>query len=310
MVHANICTSEKIDKLSAEAERLYIRLLTHVDDLGNISADPELIRKACFPRKKRWNNWSIQVWLDKIVEVGLAMYYEDDGVKYLHYDRFEDFQTLNYKNARYPRHPDDGGGHQPMSGVVIDDDRGGHEGMTGEVIGDECGGQVPEPALVSTDTNPKFLSKKEVRGSKPSPPVSNQTDHRVSSGSPSSAQQVPPHASPPPAPVGSKKLRDWDEDIDGTPAAAIRRAIIYHLDHNLRDFHRKPMSISYVRNRYLEMMEDVPEGWEPPKPKIHIQYDPHCPKCRGMGGFMPRGRGIGRVWQPCDCGEEVSHAAA
>jgi hypothetical protein len=310
MLHANISTSEKIDKLSATAECLYTRLLPHLDDYGNFPADPELIRKTCFPLKKRWNNWSIKGWLDKIVKVGLASYYESDGVKYLHYDRFEDFQKLNYRNARYPRHPDDRGGHQPMSGVVIDDDRGGHEGMTGEVIGDEGGGQAQEPALSSTDANSKFLSKKEVSGSKPCTPVSNQREGPVPSGSSCSTQQNSLPASPLSAPVASKKLRDWDEDIDGTPAAAIRRAIIYHLDHNPRDYHRSKLSFGYTRKFFQVMIDEVPENWEPPKPKSHIQYDPRCPKCSGNGGFMRRGHAVGRVWRACDCGREVSIAAA
>jgi len=53
-----------------------------------------------------------------------------------------------------------------------------------------------------------------------------------------------------------------------------------------------------------------PEGWEPPKPKTQIQHDPACPKCKGKGGSMQKGQGVGRVWQNCDCGREVSVAAA
>jgi len=312
MLHGNICASEKIDKLNAEAERLYTRLLTQLDDYGNYPADAELIRRACFPLKKRWNNWSIQAWLDKIIAVGLANLYEVDGVKYLHFYRFENFQKLNHHNASYPRRPDDRGGHQTMSGVVIGDDRGGHEGMTGVVIGDEGGGQAAEPALSSTDANSKLLGKKEVSGSESSPPVSNQKDHPVASGSSCSAQQVSPPALNQSAPVGSKKLREWDEDIDGTPATAIRRAIVYHQHHNPRDYHRERMSVAYVRKRYRAMIEDVPENWEPPKPKTSIQFDPRCPKCKGKGGFMQKvgGERIGRIWQNCDCGMEVSVAAA
>lgn len=129
MLHGNICTSEKIDKLSAEEERLYTRLLTQLDDFGNHPADPEMIRRACFPLKKRWNNWSVQGWLNKIVAVGLASYYETEDHRYIHFERFGDFQTLKYQNAWYPRPSDDRGGHPPMSGMVIDDDRGGHQGI-------------------------------------------------------------------------------------------------------------------------------------------------------------------------------------
>jgi hypothetical protein len=193
-----------------------------------------------------------------------------------------------------------------MTGGIIDDDGGGHEGMTGVVMGDEGGGQVTEPALISTDTNSKFLSKKEVSRSKPSPPVSKQKRSRVPSRSIPSGHPVPP------APPTSKPLREWDEDIADTPAALIRRAIIYHYDHNPRDYHRTRLSVSYVRNKYHDMIDDVPEGWEIPQPKTRTQYNRACRKCGGLGGWTCKvaGRKIGRAWQVCDCGSEVSVAAA
>ena len=135
MLHDRICESEKIDKLSAEEERLYTRLLTHLDDYGNYLADPQSIRTACFPRKKKWNNRTIQFWLDRIVAVGLVAYYEVQGQRFVHFERFEDFQTLKHLNARYPRQPDDRGG-----------------------MGDEGGGQVTEPALISTSLTTSVVS--------------------------------------------------------------------------------------------------------------------------------------------------------
>ena len=222
------------------------------------------------------------------------------------FERFEDFQTLKHFNARYPKQPDDRGGHPSMTGGIIDDDGGGHEGMTGVVMGDEGGGQVTEPALISTDTNLKSLSKKEVSRSKPCPPVSKQERSPVPSPRTLSGQPVPP------VPATSKSLREWDEDIDGTPAALIRRAIIYHYDHNPRDYHRSLMSVSHVRRKYQVMIDEVPENWEVPKHKARIQYDPDCPECGGRGGWTCKaaGRKIGRNWQVCNCGKEVSVAAA
>lgn len=294
LLHENICTSDKIDLLSAEEERLYVRLLTHLDDYGNFPADPKMIRTTCFPLKKKWNNPTIKFWLDRIVKVELASYYEVEGQKYVHFTRFENFQTLKYRNARYPLHPDGRGGHTSMMGGVIGDDGGGHGGMTEGVIGDEGGGQAAKPSPLQPDTNSKSLrSKKEARRSKPSPPVSKQ-------------EQAPaPSANP------AISVREWAEDLDGTPAALIRRAIIYHLDHNPRDYHRSRISVAYVRKQFRAMIDDVPENWEPPKPKIRTQYDSACPKCRGTGGWTCKvSGGIGRTWQNCDCATEVSIAAA
>jgi hypothetical protein len=306
MLHDRICVSEKIDKLSAKEERLYTRLLTHLDDYGNYPADPKTVRMACFPLKKRWTNHTVKVWLDRIVDVGLASYYEEQGERFVHFEQFNDFQKLKHFNARYPRHLDDRGGHPSMTGGGIADDRGCHEGLTGAVMGDEGGGQVTEPPSIPLDTNLKFLSKKEESRSKPSSPVSKQQRSPTSSGGIPSGQPVPPALS------ASKSLREWDQDIAGTPAALIRRAIIYHYDHNPRDYHRKNMSVPHVRRKYQEMIDEVPENWEIPQPKTRIRYDLDCPKCGGSGGWMCRaaGRKIGLTWQVCDCGKEVCVAAA
>jgi hypothetical protein len=72
------------------------------------------------------------------------------------------------------------------------------------------------------------------------------------------------------------------------------------------------MSVAHVHRKYQEMIDEVPEHWSIPQPKTRIQYDPDCPKCGGSGGWMSKavGRKIGRTWQVCDCGKEVSVAAA
>ena len=41
--------SLKFDGLSAEAERLFARLLMKADDYGRYHADPRLVRAGCFP---------------------------------------------------------------------------------------------------------------------------------------------------------------------------------------------------------------------------------------------------------------------
>jgi hypothetical protein len=193
-----------------------------------------------------------------------------------------------------------------MTGGAIDDDRGGHEGVTGVVMGDEGGGQAAEPTSIPSDANLKSLSKKEVSRSKPSTPVSKQERSPVPSARIPSGQPVPPVLET------SKSLRDWDQDIDGTPAALIRRAIIYHYDHNPRDYHRNLMSVAHVRRKYQVMIDEVPENWEIPQPKTVKRPDPNCQSCKGTGGRMCKeaGRKIGRTWQVCDCGKKVSVAAA
>lgn len=44
-----ILTSEKVDKLCPQAEILYRRLMSVVDDWGRYYANPALVRAACYP---------------------------------------------------------------------------------------------------------------------------------------------------------------------------------------------------------------------------------------------------------------------
>jgi hypothetical protein len=108
MLHENITTSDKFSRVSFEAECLYNRLLTQTDDYGNVRGSIGYIKDVCFPKNKPNKKIDYQMvgkWLSECLQVGLLCGYQVDGIEYLHFNRFEDFQTLRkdrIKNSSIP----------------------------------------------------------------------------------------------------------------------------------------------------------------------------------------------------------------
>lgn len=99
----SICTSETIDKLSAEEERFFYRLLVQCDDFGRLDARPQILRAKCFPLKTdSLTNEDILRWLKTLVEVGLIQLYEVDGRPYLQVVTWQKHQRVRAKESKYP----------------------------------------------------------------------------------------------------------------------------------------------------------------------------------------------------------------
>lgn len=74
-VHPDICTDEVMAEVSAEAERLFVRLWTHLDDDGRCVDNPKLLKAALFPLADEVTPESIALWLTELVEKGLLARY-------------------------------------------------------------------------------------------------------------------------------------------------------------------------------------------------------------------------------------------
>src|SRR5258708_3653539 len=93
MVYENMCDSVKFSKVSAEAERLWTRMLTKTDDNGNLNADPALVRGHCLP-KFDVTLAQVSGWLLELENVGLITCYEAKDERFLHFTGFEVYQKL------------------------------------------------------------------------------------------------------------------------------------------------------------------------------------------------------------------------
>ena len=104
MLRENCLESKKLALATHAACNLWFRLLVKVDDYGNFLDDPAVIKTACFLWRPGMKNSYVKELLDELQTVGLLSRYEVNDGRFIHLERFEDFQELRYeKVARFPR---------------------------------------------------------------------------------------------------------------------------------------------------------------------------------------------------------------
>ena len=123
-----ILSSKKVNSLSWAAEVFYRRIHSVVDDFGRYSADPALLRAACYPRRlDDVSDQDVDKWLADCADKGLVRVYEVDGEWYLQVVKFN--QRLRSAESKCPPPPSANGGSPPQSaaqcGLDGDVDEGG-----------------------------------------------------------------------------------------------------------------------------------------------------------------------------------------
>lgn len=81
-VHFAICEDETLATITAEAERTFVRLWTHLDDEGRCLDNPRLIRAAIYPLHDV-SDADVDDDLAELASAGLVIRYEVDGKHYL-----------------------------------------------------------------------------------------------------------------------------------------------------------------------------------------------------------------------------------
>lgn len=105
-IKESVCTSKTLAKLSAEAERLFFRILVNCDDYGRMEADIDILISKCFPRSYRdIDIEQMQSWLIELQQEILFVY-ENNGNKYLQIITWEKHNKPRAANSKYPD-PDD-----------------------------------------------------------------------------------------------------------------------------------------------------------------------------------------------------------
>jgi hypothetical protein len=89
-LRAGYIDSKRINKLSAEGERMFCRLLVHVDDFGRCEADADLLRGKLFARQlDKITAEHVGKWLDELSANELLQLYQVDGQRYLQMSTWE-----------------------------------------------------------------------------------------------------------------------------------------------------------------------------------------------------------------------------
>lgn len=101
IIKESVCTSDTIDGLSADEERLFYRLIVNCDDFGLMDARPQIILGKCFPLKIGiFTIKQIEKWLKGLINAGLVFTYNNN--KNLKIATWEHHQQIRAKRAKYP----------------------------------------------------------------------------------------------------------------------------------------------------------------------------------------------------------------
>jgi hypothetical protein len=92
--------SERVNKLTAEGERFFTRLIMKADDYGRYVADPRLLRGYLFPLFDGLKESHIIGWLNECTQADLIHCYIVNGKHYVEIKNYD--QKLTIRRSKYP----------------------------------------------------------------------------------------------------------------------------------------------------------------------------------------------------------------
>ena len=106
IIKESIHGSEKVNRMSDFQFRLWVNLITYVDDYGRGDARPAIIKGTCFPLRERLTNKDISAALKALADIGCVSLYELDGRPYLCLPNWGSHQNIRNKKSKFPAPPD------------------------------------------------------------------------------------------------------------------------------------------------------------------------------------------------------------
>ena len=141
----SIRTSRSVNALSDFDFRVWAYLITYVDDYGRGSADAELLKGLCFPRRKGITEQQIAKALSNLAMSGMVTLYIVDEEPYLAFPNWEKHQQVRSKISKFPA---------PEDGMIANDIR------CNQMISDDC--KCPRNPIQS-ESNPNPNTNTEAR---------------------------------------------------------------------------------------------------------------------------------------------------
>ena len=106
IIKESIHVSERLNALTDFQFRVWVSLLTYVDDYGRGDARPAVIKGTCFPLRERTTTRDIDAALHALAGAGCVCLYEIDGKPYLCFPRWGEHQRIQQKKSKYPAPPE------------------------------------------------------------------------------------------------------------------------------------------------------------------------------------------------------------
>lgn len=107
IIKESIRTSKTVNSLTDFQFRVWVNLITYVDDYGRGSADPELLKSFLFPRRKTVTEKWIAQALTDLASIGFLRLYKVDGEEYLCLPSWEKHQRVQQKRSKFPAPPEE-----------------------------------------------------------------------------------------------------------------------------------------------------------------------------------------------------------
>jgi len=108
IIKESIRTSRSVNEMTDFQFRLWIYLITYVDDYGRGSADPELLKGFVFPRRKRVTESDIAKTLAELAGMSCINLYDVDGESYFYFPNWGEHQRIQTKRSKFPEPPQNG----------------------------------------------------------------------------------------------------------------------------------------------------------------------------------------------------------
>ena len=106
MIKETIRTSKSVNDLTDFQFRVWLYLITYVDDYGRGSADPELLKGLVFPRRKKVTEKQIRDALVALAKAEMITLYEDEGESYFYFPKWAKHQRIQTKKSKFPEPPE------------------------------------------------------------------------------------------------------------------------------------------------------------------------------------------------------------
>lgn len=107
MIKDTIRTSRSVNSMTDFEFRVWVHLITYVDDYGRGSADAELIKGFVFPRRKSVTESQLEKALAGLASKGIIRLYTYDGESYFCLPNWHKHQRIQTKKSKYPAPPDE-----------------------------------------------------------------------------------------------------------------------------------------------------------------------------------------------------------
>lgn len=107
IIKDSIRTSKTVNTMTDFQFRLWVYLITYVDDYGRGSADPQLLKGFVFPRRTGVTESTIGKALADLANSGSILLYDVDGESYFCFPNWGDHQRIQTKRSKFPA-PSDG----------------------------------------------------------------------------------------------------------------------------------------------------------------------------------------------------------